>query len=95
MLIETLDRTQWQLPQAIDHIMNQLQHRAAKEASGVKPMAGVPVWQQPQNPREAAISQAGKEIQIALRDGDLLARGRLSTTQALPWSHELGGWDLH
>jgi len=95
MLIETLDKTQWQLPQAIDHIMNQLQHRAAKEASGVKPMAGVPAWQQPQNPREAAISQAGKEIQIALRDGDLLARGRLSTTQALPWSHELGGWDLH
>ena len=95
MLIETLDRTQWKLGQAIDHIANQLQHRVAEEASGAKPLAGAPPWLQPKDPREAAISQAGREIQIALRDGDLLARGRLSTTQSLPWSHELDGWDLH
>jgi hypothetical protein len=36
-----------------------------------------------------------REIQIALRDGDLHAQGRLSTTRSRAWHHPDDGWDLH
>lgn len=95
MLIEKLDRTQWRLRQAIDHIANQIHQLVARDELAIAPVAGLPPWHQINDPRGAAISQAEREIQIALRDGDLHAQGRLSTTQARPWTHASDRWDLH
>ena len=95
MLIEKLDRTQWRLSQAIDHIANNIQQMISRNELTIAPVAGVPPWQQASDPRAAAISQAARESQIALRDGDLHAQGRLSTTQSRPWNHSSDGWDLH
>jgi hypothetical protein len=52
-------------------------------------------WRRHTDPALVARQQAEREIQVALRDGDLHAQGRLSVAQALPWTHELDGWDLH
>jgi len=95
MLIEKLDRTHWRLSQAIDHIANNIQQMIGRNELTIAPVAGVPPWQQAADPRAAAINQAARESQIALRDGDLHAQGRLSTTQSRPWNHSSDGWDLH
>ncbi|WP_372624529.1 hypothetical protein [Falsiroseomonas sp.] len=95
MLIERLDRTQWRLTQAIDHIGTQIERAVArgKLAQLCDPTA--PPWRQAENPRRTAASDAAREVQVALRDGDLHAQGRLSTTQSRPWTDGLDGWDLH
>ena len=95
MLIEKLDRTQWYLHQAIDHAAHQIQQLAASGQTKIVPVPGLPPWHQANEPKAAPQSQAAREIQIALRDGDLHAQGRLSTKQSCPWTHSPDGWDLH
>jgi hypothetical protein len=95
MLIEKLDRTQWRLSKAIEHVTTQIQHAIARGELPAEPDPALPPWRQTENPRGAAVSQAAREIQVALRDGELHAQGRLSTTQSRPWTHGLDGWDLH
>jgi hypothetical protein len=90
MLIVRLDRTQWRLAKAVEHVAAQilaagpaaLAEEAAKTIRPTKP------WVRQAEPAAVARAQAEREIQIALRDGDLHAQGRLSTT-----AH--GEWDLH
>ena len=90
MLIERLDRTQWRLAKAVEHVAAQilaagpagLSEEAAKTIRPIRP------WVRPAEPAAVARAQAESEIQIALRDGDLHAQGRLSKTVH-------GGWDLH
>jgi hypothetical protein len=95
MLIEKLDRTQWRLSQAIDHVALQIEAAVARGELAPLSDATAPPWRQAENPRRTAASDAAREIQVALRDGDLHAQGRLSTTQSRPWTHGLDGWDLH
>jgi hypothetical protein len=95
MLIEKLDRTQWRLSKAIEHVTTQIQHAITRGELPAEPDPALPPWRQTGNPRGGAASQAAREIQVALRDGELHAQGRLSTTQSRPWTHGLDGWDLH
>jgi hypothetical protein len=95
MLIEKLDRTQWRLSQAIDHVATQIERAVARGEIAPQPDPALPPWRQTENPRGGAPSQAAREVQVALRDGDLHAQGRLSSTQSRPWTHALDGWDLH
>jgi hypothetical protein len=95
MLVEKLDRTQWRLSQAIDHVAVQIEGAVARGELGPLSDPTAPPWRQAENPRRTAASDAAREIQVALRDGDLHAQGRLSTTQSRPWTHALDGWDLH
>lgn len=95
MLIEGLDRTQWRLSQAIAHVAAQITRAVTAGTLAAVPGPEVPRWRRNENSRETAASQAEREIQIALRDGDLHAQGRLSTTRGQPWNTTLDGWDLH
>jgi len=95
MLIEKLDRTQWRLSQAIDHVAAQIERAAARGEIAPVPDPTVPPWRRSENPAGGAAGQAAREVQVALRDGDLHAQGRLSTKQCRPWTDGLDGWDLH
>lgn len=95
MLIERLDRTQWRLSQAIDHVAAQIERAAARGEIAPVPDPAVPPWRRSENPAGGAAGQAAREVQVALRDGDLHAQGRLSTKQCRPWTDGLDGWDLH
>ncbi|WP_203075812.1 hypothetical protein [Falsiroseomonas ponticola] len=95
MLIDRLDRTQWRLSQAIDHVAAQIERAIARGDIAPASDPTVPPWRRSENPRGGVASQAAREVQVALRDGDLHAQGRLSTTQSRPWTHALDGWDLH
>jgi hypothetical protein len=95
MLIERLDRTQWRLSQAIDHIAAQIERAVARGEIAQLSDPSAPPWRRTDNPQRTAASDAAREVQVALRDGDLHAQGRLSTTQSRPWTHALDGWDLH
>ncbi len=95
MLIEKLDRTQWPLTQAIDHITIQIEGAIQRGEMVSPPDLSLPPWRQTEVSRATAANHAGREIQIALRDGDLHAKGRLSTTQSRPWSQPPDRWDLH
>jgi hypothetical protein len=93
MLIERLNRTQWRLSQAIHHVAAQIERAAA--IGSLPPEPNAAHRQSHERPGAAAADQAAREIQLALRDGDLFAQGRLSTTRSRPWTHALDGWELH
>jgi hypothetical protein len=95
MLINKLDRTFWNLTQAIDHIALQIERAVSYGEIELLPNPDLPAWRQMEDPKANAASQAGREIQVALRDGDLLAQGRLSTQQTARWSHTPDAWELH
>lgn len=95
MLIDKLDRTQWRLSQAIEHITIQIEGAIQRGEMASPPDPSLPPWRQIEASRTTAANHAAREIQVALRDGDLHAKGRLSTTQSRPWSHSSDGWDLH
>lgn len=96
MLIEALDRTLWTLDQARAHVAEQIAAylRASPErlAKATRP---TPAWNPPKAVADVASSTAWEEIQIALRDGDLHAVGRLSTERAASWLSENDGWRYH
>ena len=95
MLIDRLDRTQWRLSQTIDHVTTAIGRAVTRGEMAPQPDPALPPWRQTENPRGGAASQAAREVQVALRDGDLHAQGRLSNTQSRPWTHSSDGWDLH
>jgi hypothetical protein len=89
MLIEKLDRTQWRLSKAIEHVTTEIQHAIARGEMPAEPDPALPRWRQAGNPHGGAANQAAREVQVALRDGELHAQGRLSTTPSRPWTHGL------
>jgi len=95
MLIEKLDRTQWRMSQAIEHITVQIEGAIQRGEMASPPDPSLPPWRQTEASRTTAANHAAREIQVALRDGDLHAQGRLSSTQSRPWTHSSDGWDLH
>jgi hypothetical protein len=95
MLIERLDRTQWRLRQAIDHVATQIERAVVRGELAQLCDPTAPPWRRAENPRRTAASDAAREVLVALRDGDLHAQGRLSTERCGPWTNGLDGWDLH
>lgn len=99
MLINKLDRKQWRISEAIQHVAAQVlaSSSATPEvaAASMGAVSAQPAWLRPKDPVVIAREQAEREVQIALRDGDLHAQGRLSTTRGQPWHSALDGWDLH
>lgn len=95
MLIEALDRTLWTLDQVRAHVAEQitayLRADPKRLADAVQPELK---WQPPKEVKDVASKMAWDEIQVALRDGDLHAVGRLSTERA-PWLPEHDGWRYH
>ena len=96
MLIEALDRTLWTLDQARAHVAQQiaahLQADPKRLADATQPELK---WHPPKDVNDVASKMAWDEIQVALRDGDLHAVGRLSTERAASWHSENGGWRYH
>ncbi len=99
MLIEHLDRTQWSFKQAIDHVATQILKATPlssnAEAAATAPPQTASRWMRPSDPAVIARSEASRELQIALWDGDLHAQGRLSTTRSPLWSQNSLPFDLH
>jgi hypothetical protein len=99
MLIEQLDRTQWSLKQALEHIALQVLRvtppASATAESAPTPSVYTPHWLRPEESAAIARREAARELQVALRDGDLHAQGRLSTVRAGAWTHPGDQWDLH
>ena len=95
MLIERLDRTQWKLAEAVEHIgrLIEIALPSEPEPAGERDFTATP-WLRPKDPREVARDQARQEVLIALRDGDLHATGRLSTERRPTWAQE-PLWPLH
>lgn len=96
MLIEHLDRTLWTLQQTETHVAAQvtayLQADPERLAAAIAPTEK---WQLPHNLQHAVNLIAWEEIQVALRDGDLHAVGRVSTERAAAWISEHDGWRYH
>lgn len=96
MLIEALDRTLWTLDHARAHVAQQIAAclRADPErlADATRPAQK---WLPPKDISDVASRMAWEDIQIALRDGDLHAVGRLSTERAASWHSENDGWRYH
>jgi hypothetical protein len=90
-----LDRTQWRLSQAIDHVATQIERAVVRGELAQLCDPTAPPWRRAENPRQTAASNAAREILVALQDGDLHAQGRLSTTRCGSWTKELHSWDLH
>ena len=96
MLIERLDRTDWTLGQAQSFVSNQLyaliiaDHNLATQLKQQQPY-----WRPSQDEKQIAENLAGDELLNALRNGDLPAKGRLSTDR-VSWASDLNsGWVQH
>ena len=78
MSLKTLDRTQWSCAEALAHVQNVTVARHAEEAGRLppKPVPEYQNWNRPQDPTIKWKEDAETELLVALRDGDLLARGR-------------------
>lgn len=97
MALETLDRQQWIFEEAMDHVAEIVRaEKSVAEQKVLEPAYEGPPWmQEPAPPTDRARAVARHELLVALRDGDLHATGRLSTTRAnrvLPPHTE---WTLH
>lgn len=96
MLIETLDRTLWTASQAHAHVATQLAAYLQADPERLAKAAKAEVsWRPARSLSDVSASLAWDEIQIALRDGDLHAVGRLSTERAAAWNAQYDGWRFH
>ncbi|MBF0093950.1 MAG: hypothetical protein HQL34_05325 [Alphaproteobacteria bacterium] len=92
MLIEQLDRTQWTMVQAIEHVAERLRAHIQADPERIKTLAPPIIpWMRGNDLGEMSKNQAKCEILVALRDGDLHATGRLSDRR-MSWG---GEWALH
>ncbi|NKC34291.1 hypothetical protein [Falsiroseomonas selenitidurans] len=96
MLIEHLDRTLWTLQQTEIHVRAQVaSHLQADPERLTTALAPSEKWQPPRKLEDVVKLIAWEEIQVALRDGDLHAVGRVSTERAAAWVSEHDGWRFH
>ena len=96
MLIEDLDRTLWTLHQTETHVAAQVTvYLQADPERLAKALAPAAQWQPPRNLDHVVNLIGWEEIQVALRDGDLHAVGRVSTERAPVWLAEHDGWRFH
>lgn len=97
MTLQTLDRTQWSYAEALANVQNVTIARRATVAARL-PKKTEPThgdWRPPQDPLEKWKSEAQRDLLVALRDGDLLAKGRFTDTRT-GWAQGLAsGFGLH
>jgi len=97
MALETLDRTLWSFSMALAHVQNVTVARRANEVAK-QPPTPKPAhehWNPPQDPAVAWKAEGEAELQVALRDGDLIAQGRY-TEERTSWAHgNFSGFGLH
>lgn len=97
MALETLDRQQWKFDEAVEYITEII--KAGKDVTRElvsEPAYAGPQWlQQSPPPTDRARVVARNELLVALRDGDLHATGRLSTTRANRAIAPYTEWTLH
>lgn len=97
MSLQSLDRTQWSYAEALAHVQNVTVALRAKEAAKAppKPEPAYQHWNRPQDPTAAWKAEAGNELLVALRDGDLVAQGRY-TEERTGWAQgDVSGFGLH
>lgn len=97
MSLQTLDRTQWSYAEALAHVQTVTVARRATEAARLPKNTEHTHgnWRPSQDPQEKWKSEAQKELLVALRDGDLLSKGRFTDTRT-GWAQGLeSGFGLH
>ena len=97
MSLRTLDRTQWAYSEALAHVQNVTVARRATEAARLppKPEPAHSQWGPPQDPTVGWKAEAGTELLVALRDGDMIAQGRY-TEERTGWAQgDVSGFGLH
>jgi hypothetical protein len=97
MSLKTLDRTQWDYSEALAHVQNVTVARRANEVARQppKPKPAHEHWNPPQDPAVAWKAEGEAELQVALRDGDLIAQGRY-TEERTGWAQgSFSGFGLH
>lgn len=91
MFIEKLDRHQWTLKEAKEHIAKLIRAQLEREQKGPNPR---PAWAR-QDPVEKSEEEARSELMTALRDGDLHATGRLSLRRREHYAAGYSAWEFH
>lgn len=91
MFIEKLDRHQWTLKEAKEHIAKLIRAQLEREQKGPNPR---PAWAR-QDPVEKSEEEARSELMTALRDGDLHATGRLSLRRRERYATGYSAWEFH
>ncbi len=86
MALERLDRTLWSYAEALKHVQTVTVARRSREvvSQPPKPQVMYHDWNRPQDPVELWKAEAENELLVALRDGDLIARGRY-TEERTQW----------
>ena len=96
MFIENLDRHQWTLDQAKQHIARLILAQRQREMAAAEPRRETaPAWERPEDPVKRSQDDARSELFTALRDGDLHATGRLSTQRRERYAAGYSIWDFH
>lgn len=97
MSLQKLDRTQWSYAEALAHVENVTVARRVTEAAKLPPKPAAPheSWGFTPDPTIAWKADAQTEFLVALRDGDLLAKGRFTETRT-GWAEGVqSGFGLH
>ena len=95
MAIEKLDRQQWKFDEAVDYVAEIISaEKVVGKEKALEPAYGLP-WSREPAPADLARAIARNELLVALRDGDLHATGRLSTTRANRAAPPYTEWTLH
>ena len=99
MSLQSLDRTQWSYAEALAHVQTVTVARRAVEAAKLppKPVPEYQTWNRPADPTIAWKAEAENEVLVALRDGDLIAKGRYTEERTHGWGHggNSTGFGLH
>ncbi len=90
MTLDRLDRTQWSFEEALAHVEAVVSVlRAAEPPRPMQP------WERPEDPRVRWRAEAMEQVLVALRDGDLVAKGRY-TEERTGWPQgDFSGFGLH
>ena len=97
MSLQSLDRTLWSYAEALAHVQSVTVARRSAESAKAprKPEPACQHWNRPQDTIAAWKAEAGNELLVALRDGDLITQGRY-TEERTGWpAGDCSGFGLH
>ena len=95
MVLQNLDRHQWKFDEAVEHVAAVISVSGIYAEEKVPEPTVVPPWKPLPDPMDRFRSIAHTELLVALRDGDLHAKGRLSTHREHFYDASSTGWTLH